>query len=194
MPQPNPKVDGYIRKNKPWSDALTALRAIVLTCPLTEDIKWRAPCYTVDGGNVVMLGAFKDCCTLSFLKGALLNDPKGILEKPGENTQAARVIRFTDVAQIPKMKPTLKAYILEAIEVEKAGLTYEFKKEPQPVPEELQAKLDEMPAFKKAFEALTPGRQRGYVLHIAAAKQSKTRTARVEKHIPRILEGKGMHD
>lgn len=194
MSKTNPSVDGYIRKNKKWQDELTQLRAIVLECDLTEEIKWRSPCYTFQSNNVVLLGAFNDYCTISFPKGALLKDAKGILEKPGENTQAARVVRFTDVAQIAKVESTLKKFIIEAIEIEKAGRKVEFKKSAEPTPDELQAKFDEDPEFKKAFEALTPGRQRAYILHFAGAKQSKTRAARIEKYMPLIFDGKGIND
>ncbi|MFT3787557.1 MAG: YdeI/OmpD-associated family protein [Tepidisphaeraceae bacterium] len=195
MPTLNPSVDGYIRKNKQWQAELSELRRIILDCGLTEDIKWRTPCYTLDDGNVVFIGAFKDNCVLSFIKGALLKDPKGLLELPGENTQSARVVRITDVAQVKKLEPTLKAYIREATENERAGKKVAFKKVTEfAVPEELQAAFAEMPELKKAFESLTPGRQRGYLLHISSAKQSKTRTARIEKHTQRILAGKGLDD
>ena len=195
MTKTNPSVDGYIRKNKPWSQELEALRRIVLECGLTEEIKWCVPCYTFEEHNVVFLGSFKDACTLSFVKGALLKDSKEILELPGPNTQSARVIRFTEAEQITKLKPTLKAYIREAIEAEKAGLKVAFKKiDEHETPEELQAKFDDDPAFEKAFRALTPGRQRAYLIHFSGAKQSKTRTARIAKHTQRILEGKGLND
>jgi len=195
MNRPNPKVDGYIRKNKRWRDELEKLRAVVLDCPLTEDVKWRTPCYTFEGGNVVMIGTMKACCTLSFMKGALLKDTHGILEKPGENTRAARMMRFTSVQEIVAVESILKAYIHEAIEVEKAGLKVDFKKDAEPaIPEELRRELDKTPAFKAAFDALTPGRRRWYLLYFAAAKQSKTRAARVKKWMPHILDGKGMHD
>jgi len=191
----NPQVNGYIRKNKKWQEELNALRAIILGCDLTEEVKWRVPCYTLDGGNVVLLNALKDNCTLGFFKGALLKDPKGVLDKPGANTRAARLIRFTHVEEIVAMESILSAYIHEAIAVEKAGLKVDLEKDAAiAIPEEVQAKFDELPALKKAFDALTPGRQRAYLLHFSAAKQSKTRTARVEKHMPRILEGKGLDD
>ncbi len=189
------QVDGYIRKNKKWQDELSKLRAILLESELIEDVKWRVPAYTFGGANVVLLGTLKDCCTLSFMKGALLKDAKGILEKPGENTQSARVIRFAGVQKINELESVLKAYIDEAIEAEKAGLKVEFKKIDEfTVPDELQKKLDEMPALKHAFKALTPGRQRAYMLYISGAKQSKTREARVEKYIQKILDGKGLDD
>ncbi len=194
MNNTTPQVDGYIRKNKKWQKELEALRAIVLECSLVEEVKWRAPCYTFEGRNVVLLGALKDCCVLSFMKGALLKDTKGVLEKPGENTQAGRVIRLASVQEIDAMKTTLKAYVKEAIKVEKSGLKVDFKKSPEPMPEELVAALDENPALKKAFEALTPGRQRGYILHFSSAKQSKTRVSRIEKCTPQILEGIGLND
>lgn len=188
----NSKVDEYLSKADKWQDELKQLRAILLDCMLTEELKWKSPCYTYQGNNVSIIGGLKDYCVLSFFKGALLNDPEGILEKPGDNTQSGRVIPFTSVRQIVKMESILKAYIHEAIEVEKAGLKVDFKKEP--VPEELQQKMDELPAFKTAFNALTPGRQRAYILYFSAPKQSKTRVSRIEKYMQRILDGKGMHD
>ncbi|CAN5371355.1 YdeI family protein [soil metagenome] len=195
MKQKNSSVDGYIRKNKQWQKELSKLREIVLDTPLNEDVKWRAPCYTIDGKNIAFIGSFKDNCVLSFIKGALLKDSKGILEKPGENTQSARFVRFDNLEQIVKLEPTLKAYIREAIEVEKAGLKVKFKKIDEfEIPDELQAQFHEVPELKTAFRALTPGRQRAYLLHISSAKQSKTRTARIEKHMQRILSGKGIDD
>lgn len=190
-----PQVDGYIRKQKRWQQELKALRAIVLDSPLTEDVKWRAPCYTLDGANVLMLGAFKDYCCISFLKGSLMKDPKHVLQSAGPNSQAVRLVRFTTVDEVEKLAPTLKRYIAEAIALEKSGAKVELKPITEhAIPEELQAKLDEFPALKKAFESLTPGRRRAYYLHIGSAKQSATRAARVEKHIPRILQGKGIDD
>jgi uncharacterized protein YdeI (YjbR/CyaY-like superfamily) len=195
MSKLNPKVDGYLRKNKEWQEELGALRKIILECPLVEDIKWRTPCYTIDDKNVVMIGAFKEACVLSFIKGALLKDPARILVQPGENTQSARTVRFTNVAEILKMKSILKDYIEEAIKAEKAGLKVAFKKITEhKVPQELQERLDKEPALKTAFRALTPGRQRAYLIHFSSAKQSKTRAARVEKCVPRILKGKGLDD
>lgn len=190
----NPKVDEYLSKAKKWQEALTKLRGIILDCQLTEDFKWRTPYYTLEGANIVLIGGFKDYCVLSFFKGALLKDDHSILVKPGENTQAGRVIRFTSVKEIAELEPVIKAYIKEAIKAEKAGLKVGFKKEAEPVPQELQDKLDELPAFKTAFEALTPGRQRAYILYFSAAKQPKTRATRVEKYIPQILDGKGIND
>jgi uncharacterized protein YdeI (YjbR/CyaY-like superfamily) len=195
MNQMNPKVDGYVRKSKQWQDELQQLRRILLDCHLTEEVKWRVPCYTFEGRNIVITGRFKDHCVLSFAKGALLKDAGGILSKPGENTQSARVIRFIHIQQIIEKEPLLKAYIQEAIEVEKAGLKVNFKTISEfQVPEELQVKLEESPALKRAFEALTPGRQRAYLLYISAAKQSKTRQSRVEKCMQPILNGKGLDD
>jgi len=195
MNRMNPKVDGYLRKSKKWQEELKNLRRIVLDCELTEEVKWRHPCYTLDGSNVVILGGFKEYCVLTFVKGALLKDAKGVLVKPGENTQAARMIRFTNVQQIVKLEPTLKAYIREAVEVEKAGLKVKFKKIAEfKIPEELQNKFDELPALKTAFTALTPGRQRAYIMYFSAAKQSKTRESRVEKCMRQILNGKGLDD
>jgi uncharacterized protein YdeI (YjbR/CyaY-like superfamily) len=195
MSKTNPAVDGYIRKNKQWQQELSKLRKIILDSGLTEDVKWRVPVYTLDNKNVVFLGSFKDNCVISFIKGALLKDPKKILVAPGENTQSARVVRFTNIEQIAKLEPTLKAYIQEAIKAEKAGLKVRFKKVSEfTIPEELQAKFDAKPALKTAFAALTPGRQRAYILHFSAAKQSTTRAARVEKCMPRILAGKGLDD
>jgi uncharacterized protein YdeI (YjbR/CyaY-like superfamily) len=191
----NPKVDGYLRKSKQWQKELRALRKIFLDSPLTEEVKWRHPCYTFEGGNIAILGGFKEYCALTFVKGALLKDSNGILAKPGENTQAARVIRFTDVRQIVELEPILRAYIDEAVDVEKAGLKVKFKKITEfKLPEELQNKLDELPALKTAFSALTPGRQRAYILYFSAAKQPKTRASRVDKCVRQILNGKGLDD
>jgi uncharacterized protein YdeI (YjbR/CyaY-like superfamily) len=189
----NRKVDGYLRRSK-WQEELEKLRMIILDCGLTEELKWGKPCYTFQNSNIVILQGFKESCALLFAKGALLSDPNSILEKPGESTQAARRIPFINVREIVEIEPVLKAYINEAIEAEKAGLEVEFKKNPEPIPEELQNKLDENPALKTAFRALTPGRQRGYILYFSAAKQSKTRESRVEKCMPQILNGKGLND
>ncbi len=188
----NPKVDGYLRKAKKWQKEMEQLRRISLACGLTEELKWGKPCYTFQNSNIVILQGFKEFCALLFCKGALLKDPNGILKKFG--WQAARRVPFTNVREIVEMQLILKAYIREAIEAEKAGLKVTFKKNPEPIPEELQNKLDEMPALKAAFEALTPGRQRGYILYFSGAKQSKTRESRVEKCMPQILKGKGLND
>jgi uncharacterized protein YdeI (YjbR/CyaY-like superfamily) len=191
----NPKVDGYLRKAKKWQAELEKLRMIILDCQLTEELKWGKPCYTFQKSNIVIIVGFKEYCALLFCKGALLNDANGILIKPGENTQAARQIRFTNVREIVEMEPFLKAHIYEAIEVEKAGLEVNFKKATEfVIPEEFQNKLAEIPALKSAFDALTPGRQRAYILYFSAPKQSKTRESRVEKCMPQILNGKGLND
>ena len=178
-----------------WPEELRLLRRIVLDCGLTEESKWDVPCYTYQKKNIVIVSAFKKYCALSFFKGALLADTNGILSKPGENTQTSRMIRFTNVQQIVELGPILKAYLFEAIEVEKLGLkvTEKVKIELE-YPEEFQAKLDEIPALKTAFEALTPGRQKGYLFHFSQPKQSKTRESRIEKCIPQIFNGKGLND
>lgn len=170
------------------------MRTISLGCGLTEELKWGKPCYTFRESNVVIIQGFKEYCALMFCKGALLKDPKGILKRIGEHTQAARQARFTHVRQIAEMAPTLKAYIHEAIEAEKAGLKVILKENPIPIPKELQSKLDSMPALKTAFYGLTPGRQRAYIYFFSGAKQSKTREARIEKCLRRILEGRGLND
>ena len=190
----NPRIDVYLRQTEAWREETKLLRKIILDCGLTEELKWGKPCYSFQGSNVVIIQGFKESCALLFCQGALLKDPKGVLEKPGENTQAARRIRFTRAREIAAMKPTLQAYVQEAIAAEKAGLKVKYTKHPEPVPAELQHKLDEFPALKTAFAALTPGRQRAYILHISAPKQSKTRAARVEKCLRRILQGKGLND
>jgi uncharacterized protein YdeI (YjbR/CyaY-like superfamily) len=192
MNRMNPKVDGYLRKAKKWQEEMKKLRRISLDCGLTEELKWGKPCYTFQKSNIVIIQAFKEFCALLFCKGALLNDPNAILKKFG--WQAARRIPFTNVREIVEMEPILKAYLHEAIEAEKAGLKVTLKKNPESIPEELQNKLDEIPALKTAFEALTPGRQRGYVLYFSGAKQSKTRESRVEKCMQQILKGKGLND
>ena len=192
MNKTNPKVDRYLRKAKKWQKELAKLRTIILDCELTEELKWGCPCYTFQKSNIVIIQGFKDFCALLFCKGALLTNPKGILKKFG--WQAARRIPFTNVREIVEMEPILNAYIHEAIETERAGLKVNFKKDPEPIPGEFQKKLDEIPALKTAFEALTPGRQRGYILYFSGAKQSKTRESRVEKCVPQILQGKGLND
>jgi uncharacterized protein YdeI (YjbR/CyaY-like superfamily) len=192
MNKMNPMVDGYLRKAKKWQKEMEKLRRISLDGGLTEELKWGKPCYTFQKSNIVIIQGFKEFCALLFCKGALLNDPNGILKKFG--WQAARRIPFTNVREIVEMEPILKAYIHEAIEAEKAGLQVNFKKNPEPIPRELQNKLDEIPALKTAFDALTPGRQRGYILYFSAPKQSKTRESRVEKCMRQILKGKGLND
>ena len=191
----NPKVDWYFNKAEKWQKELEQLRLIVLDCGLTEDLKWGVPCYTFQNSNVVLIHIFKEYCALLFHKGVLLNDAHGILIQQTENVQTARQIRFTNLKEIVEMATTLKTYIYEAIEVEKAGLTVALKKTKEfEMPEEFQDKLAENHDLKIAFEALTPGRQRGYLLYFAAAKQSKTRESRIEKYIPQIFEGKGLND
>ena len=191
----NPKVDFYFSKAKKWQEEMEKLRTIVLDCGLTEELKWGCPCYTFQKSNIVLIHVFKEYCALLFFKGALLNDAKGILIQQTKNVQAARQIRFTNVREIVKMEPILKAYIYEAIEVEKAGLKVKFKKTTEfKIPEEFQNKLDKIPALKTAFNALTPGRQRAYILYFSAPKQSKTRESRVEKCMQQILNGKGLND
>jgi len=204
----NPKVDGYLIdgcgrcplggtpdcKVLPWQETLDALRAVLLETDLTEDHKWSQPCYTYDGGNIGIMSALKDAVVFGFFKGVLLKDTEGVLVKPGPNSQAARQFKFTSVEQVQEMEETIKAYVAEAIEIEKAGLKVEFKERPEPIPEELQAKFDEDPAFEAAFEALTPGRQRSYIIHISGAKQAKTRMSRVEKCMPKVFEGKGFNE
>ncbi len=191
----NPKVDFYFRKSKKWQEELEKLRNVVLDCQLTEELKWGVPCYTFQKSNIILIHAFKEYCALLFFKGALLNDANGILIQQTKNVQAGRQIRFTNVREIVRMKPILKAYIYEAIEVEKAGLKVNLKKTTEfIIPEEFQNKLDEISALKTAFNALTPGRQRAYILYFSAPKQSKTRASRVEKCMQQILNGKGLND
>ncbi|WP_010497845.1 YdeI/OmpD-associated family protein [Paenibacillus elgii] len=191
----NPKVDEFLNKAKTWKEEYEKLRSIVLDCELTEEFKWMHPCYTFENKNIVLIHGFKEYCALLFQKGALLKDAHGILIQQTENVQAARQIRFTNVQEIVDMEGILKAYIHEAIEVEKAGLEVNFKKTTEfIVPEELQNKFDEFPALKTAFEALTPGRQRAYILYFSEPKQSKTRESRVEKYMQQILNGKGLND
>ena len=192
---PNPKVDAYLRRTKKWLEEFEKLRMIILACGLIEELKWGCPCYTFEKRNVVLIHGFKEYCALLFFKGALLKDPNGILIQQTKNVQAARQIRFTNVREIVKLKPFLKAYIKEAIAVEKAGLKVKLKKTSDfKIPEEFQNKLDQMPALKTAFKALTPGRQRAYLFHFSQPKQSRTRQSRVEKYMHQILNGKGLDD
>jgi uncharacterized protein YdeI (YjbR/CyaY-like superfamily) len=204
----NPKVDVFMEegcgrcplvgtpecKVITWRKELEQLRTIVLDSELVEEYKWSQPCYTYNGSNVLIVSAFKEYAMISFFKGSLLKDPEGILVKPGESSQAARQIRVTSVEEIIEIEPIIRSYILEAIAIEKAGLKVNFKKNPEPMPEELLAIFGERPEVKAAFEALTPGRQRGYILYFSAPKQSKTKTSRIEKCIPKIMSGKGMQD
>ena len=191
----NSTVDAFMTRDDPWRDAFQALRPMILDCDLTEEFKWGKPCYSLDGQNVVLMHGFKEYCALLFMKGALMKDPAGILVQQTENVQSARQIRFTSAGQIKGMENMLKSYIHEAIDLEKAGAKVEKKTTAQfAVPEEFQVRLDNDAELKTAFEALTPGRQRGYLLYFASAKQAKTREARVATNIPRIFEGKGIDD
>jgi uncharacterized protein YdeI (YjbR/CyaY-like superfamily) len=209
MPSLNPKVDSYMQvgcmrcelggtpacKVNDWQEELKELRRILHTTELVEELKWGVPCYTFQGKNILLMSALKEFCTLSFFKGSLLKDPLNILTKPGEHSQAARYLKFTSVEGILDKEAVIKRYLEEAIAIEKAGLKVDFKDTSDyQIPEEFQASLNEDPALKMAFEALTPGRQRGYLLYFSGAKQSQTRSARVEKYIPQIMEGKGFHD
>jgi uncharacterized protein YdeI (YjbR/CyaY-like superfamily) len=191
----NPKVDAYLERARQWQEEMTKLRAIVLDCGVTEELKWGCPCYTVNDNNVVLIHAFKEYCALLFMKGTLLKDEEGILVQQTKNVQSGRQIRFTSLQQITKMKAVIKAYVQEAIAVEQAGLKVEFKDTGEfDFPDEFQTKIDEMPELRAAFEALTPGRQRGYLLHFSGAKQSKTRADRIEKCVQHIMNGKGLND
>ncbi len=191
----NRKVDARIRGDKKWKAEFTKLRAIILGCGLTEELKWGQPCYSLDGKNVVLMHGFKEYCAVLFMKGALLKDPKGVLIQQTANVQAARQIRFTSVKDVLKLEKTLKAYVREAIEVERAGLKVKLKRtEDHEMPVELENRLENDAELREAFAALTPGRQRGYLYYISQAKLAKTREARVEKAIPRILDGMGMDD
>lgn len=191
----NPKVDWYFSKNEKWEKEIRKLRMIILDCGLTEELKWGCPCYTFQNSNIVLIHVFKEYCAVLFFKGALLNDANGILIQQTKNVQAARQVRFTNAREIIKKEKILKAYIYEAIEVEKAGLKVKLKKTSAfTIPEEFQNKLDKNSALKTAFEALTPGRQRGYIFYFSQPKQSKTRESRVEKYIKQILNGKGLND
>jgi uncharacterized protein YdeI (YjbR/CyaY-like superfamily) len=191
----NPKVDTFLKEATQWREEFTELRRIILDCGLTEELKWGHPCYSFQGSNIVLIHGFKEYCAILFVKGALLKDAKRILIQQTENVQAARQVRFTRVQEIVKLEPALKAYIREAIAAEKAGLKVEYKKTSEfKMPQEFKNKLNESAALKTAFKALTPGRQRGYLLYFSAAKQSQTREARIEKCRPQILKGKGLND
>jgi len=195
MSRMNPTVDTFLSKEKKWQEEFEKLRRIVLDCGLTEELKWGKPCYTFQNNNIVLIHGFKEYCALLFFKGALLKDNKGILITQTKNTQAARQIRFINAREIVEMEPVLKAYIAEAIEVEKAGLKVDFKVTAEfAIPEEFQKKLDENPALRAAFDALTLGRQRAYILYFSAPKQSRTRESRVDKCVQQILDGKGLND
>ncbi|HKE59249.1 MAG TPA: YdeI family protein [Pyrinomonadaceae bacterium] len=195
MNKMNPKVEFFFNKAKKWHEEFARLRMLILDCGLAEELKWGCPCYTDEKRNIVLIHGFKEYCALLFFKGALLKDPKGILIQQTENVQAARQVRFTSVREIAKLKTTLKAYICEAVEVENAGLKVNLKKTSEfKIPDEFQNKLDESPGLKTAFAALTPGRQRAYLLYFSAPKQSKTRESRVAKYTRQILKGKGLDD
>jgi uncharacterized protein YdeI (YjbR/CyaY-like superfamily) len=195
MNKTNPKVDWFFDRPGKWQEAYEKLRMIILDCGLSEELKWGCPCYTSEKRNIVLIHGFKDYCALLFFKGALLKDPKGILIQQTENVQAARQIRFKNVKEIVQSKTTLKTYIKDAIAVEKAGVKVSLKKTSEfKTPDEFKAKLNEVPGLRKAFGALTPGRQRGYLLYFSQPKQSKTRDARIEKSVPLILKGKGLND
>ena len=191
----NPKVDWFFDKATQWQEEFEKLRSIILDCGLNEELKWGQPCYTYENRNIVLIHGFKEYCALLFFKGALMGDANGILIQQTENVQSARQIRFTNVKEIAKLEKTLKAYIYEAIEVEKAGLKVAYKKTADyKMPEEFQKKLNKSATLKKAFEALTPGRQKAYIFYFSQAKQAKTREARVEKYVKQILQGKGLED
>ncbi|MDE3234335.1 MAG: YdeI/OmpD-associated family protein [Bacteroidota bacterium] len=191
----NPKVDAYLSRAEKWQKEMEKMRSIALSCGLTEELKWGTPCYTSHNSNIVLIHAFKEYCAFLFFKGALLKNEHGILIQQSANVQATRQVRFTNLKHIKELEPVLKAYIYEAIEVEKAGLKVTLKKTTEyAVPEEFKKRLKADSTLKKAFEALTPGRQRGYLLYFAAAAQSKTREGRIEKYIPQILKGKGLND
>jgi uncharacterized protein YdeI (YjbR/CyaY-like superfamily) len=191
----NPAVDFYFTKAKQWQKEVELLRSIVMSCDLAEELKWGNPCYTFEGNNIVLIHVFKEYCALLFFKGALLKDPKHVLIQQTENVQAARQMRFTDTKEITKLKASIKAYIYEAVKIQEKGLKVELKKTSEfKMPDEFKTRLAKTPALKKAFEALTPGRQRGYLLFFSAAKQSKTREARIEKCSKDIMKGKGLND
>ena len=195
MPKRNPEVDAYLTRSDQWHAELKVLRAIVLECGLDEVLKWGKPCYTFEGHNVAILYRFKDFCALGFLKGALLADPEGVLVAPGKDSQAMRRLQFTDAKEIKRMKAVVKGYVQAAILVAKSGLEIDFKARRQlELPKELEGAFRKSPKLKQAFNALTPGRQRGYVLHFAGAKQSQTRVARIEKCTKKILAGKGFNE
>jgi len=191
----NPKVDFYFNKAEKWEEEIKKLRTIILDCHLVEELKWGCPCYTFQGSNIALIHVFKEYCAVLFFKGALLKDPQQALIQQTKNVQAARQMRFTNVQQVTDIEPVLKAYIFEAVEVEEAGLKVPLKKTvAYSIPDEFQKKLDETPLLKAAFQALTPGRQRAYLLHFSQPKQSKTRESRIEKSIPAILDGKGLNE
>jgi uncharacterized protein YdeI (YjbR/CyaY-like superfamily) len=189
------RVDDYISKQRNWTAEIELLREILIDCGLEETLKWRQPCYTFKGKNILIIGSFKDFCCLSFFKGVLLKNTEGILKQQGKNTQSGRIVPLTDTAEIHRLKPILKAYVFEAIEVEKSGLKVEFNTPDElELPDELEVAFQQDTEFQKAFQSLTPGRQKGYMLFFSSAKQSATRTSRIEKYRLRIFDGKGLHD
>jgi uncharacterized protein YdeI (YjbR/CyaY-like superfamily) len=191
----NPKVDFYFVKAKKWKEEIELLRSIILDCHLKEELKWGCPCYTYEGSNIVLIHTFKDYCALLFFKGSIMKDPKKILIQQTENVQAARQVRFTGLKEIEKLKATLKKYVFEAIRVEESGEKVPMKKTTEfKMPDEFKSTLSKDPTLKKAFESLTPGRQRGYLLYFSSAKQEKTRLERIKKYTPVILKGKGLED
>lgn len=194
MKEKNPEIDAFLKRAKTWREEMKNLRRIALDCGLGEALKWGKPCYTFGDGNVGIIQPFKERCAFMFFKGALLEDPDGLLGRPGAHSHVGRRMMFESVRDVVEMEASLRAFIAEAIEIEKAGRRVEVKERPEPLPEELEAMFKEVPGLKKAFNALTPGRQRAYVLHFSSAKQSKTRRSRIEKCVPSILEGKGMRD
>ncbi|MCB1492817.1 MAG: YdeI/OmpD-associated family protein [Rhodobiaceae bacterium] len=194
MSETDPRIEAFFAKATTWREALLALRAILLACPVSEEFKWRGPCYTAEGGNIATIWGFKDRCAIGFFKGVLLKDPENILVPPGDNSRSVRVANFTSLGEIAAMEATLTAYIREAIANEEAGLKVDLPKDDLDYPEELVGRIEDDPEFGAAFEALTPGRRRGYILNISQPKQAKTRLARIDKWTPKILEGKGMHD
>lgn len=191
----NPSVDWFFKKSTPWQEAYAELRNLLLDCKLTEELKWGCPCYTNGNSNIVLIHGFKEYCALLFMQGALLKDPQKILVQQTKNVQAARQIRFTSAEEIWKNRAVIKSYVKEAIQLDKAGAKVELKKTTAfEVPSEFKKAMQQMPELKKAFQSLTPGRQRGYLLYFASAKQAKTREARIEKYIPKIMDGKGLED
>jgi uncharacterized protein YdeI (YjbR/CyaY-like superfamily) len=194
MKEKDPRIDRFLERTKKWRKEMEKLRWIALDCGLDEELKWGKPCYTFEQANVAILQGFKERCAFMFFKGTLLKDPEGLLERPGANSHVARRMVFSSVGDVVEMEHRLRAFIADAIEIEKAGLKVEVKRSTAPLPEELEEMFEEVPGLKKAFAALTPGRQRAYILHFCGAKQSKTRRSRIEKCVPRILDGKGLRD
>ena len=194
MTETNRQVDAFLESAEDWREEMEKLRWIALDCGLGEELKWRLPCYTYEQSNVAIIQNFKEQCALMFFKGTLLKDPEGLLEKPGENSHVARRMVFTSADEVDDMEDRLRDFIAQAIDIEKEGLEVEVDRRPEPLPRELEEMFEEIPGLKEAFEELTPGRQRGYILHFSGAKQSKTRRSRIEKYVPKILDGKGRRD